>query len=116
MERSGDHFHHSFSGPSTNTATPAPGLPRELPRAFARKQTDFIIELLGRAPKLRFVGPEIKQLASGLYEIRFGIVNDGYLPTTTVMARRAQAIAPTIVRLSVPVEQRHAKRILQIGN
>ena len=26
-------------GPGTNTATPAPGLPRELPRAFARQQT-----------------------------------------------------------------------------
>ena len=72
---------------------------------LADKHTAFAAELISRRPKLTTQGPHIKKLAQGVYEIRFGIVNEGYLPTSSAMARKARSIMPTIVRLSLPVEQ-----------
>jgi hypothetical protein len=71
---------------------------------LAEKQTKFAVELIKRRPKLSLQGPTVKRLAAGLYEVRFGIVNEGYLPTATAMARRARSFMPTIVRLAVPIE------------
>jgi len=71
---------------------------------LAEKQTAFAAALIDRRPELSIDGPHVTQLADGLYEVRLGIVNNGYLPTTTAMARQARAIKPTIVRLSTPLE------------
>lgn len=71
---------------------------------LAEKQTEFIAKMTGKLPILRIEGPEVKRLASGLYEIHLAVVNDGYLPTKTAMARKARSIMPTVVRLSVPVD------------
>jgi hypothetical protein len=73
--------------------------------ALADKQTAFVVEMMKKRPRLTIQGPSIKRLAAGLYEIRFGVVNEGYLPTTTAMARKARSILPTVIRLSVPSEQ-----------
>src|SRR5262245_2387874 len=72
--------------------------------ALAEKQTSFIVELVNRRPKLSVQGPSIKKLATGLYEVRFGIVNEGYLPTATAIARKARSVLPTVIRVSVPIE------------
>ena len=72
---------------------------------LADKQTEFALALLQRHPKLMFEGPEVSQLGADLYEIRFGITNEGYLPTATAMARKARSIPPTVVRVSTPIEQ-----------
>ncbi|MCZ6836174.1 MAG: M14 family metallopeptidase [Planctomycetota bacterium] len=71
---------------------------------LAGKQTEFAVALMGKRPKLNLEGPDVTKLASGLYEIHFAIVNDGFLPTRTTMARTARSFLPTIVTLSVPVE------------
>ncbi len=73
--------------------------------ALANPQTDFIVKLTEKLPKLRVEGPTVKKLASGLYEIRLGVINDGSMPTKTAMARKARTMKPTIIRMSVPVEQ-----------
>lgn len=72
---------------------------------LAEKHTAFIVELMKRRPKLNAQGPTVKKLASNLYEVRYGVVNEGYLPTATSIARKARSIKPTVVRISVPVEQ-----------
>ena len=72
---------------------------------LAEKQTNFAVELMKKRPKPAVEGPVVKKLASGLYEVRFGLNNDGYLPTATAMARKARSFMPTVVRLSTPVEQ-----------
>jgi hypothetical protein len=71
---------------------------------LAEKQTAFIVELIGRRPKLSIDGPTVKKLAGGLYEVRLGLINEGYLPTATAMARKARSIPPTVVRVSTPIE------------
>ena len=71
---------------------------------LADKQTAFILELLKKQPRLSVKGPEVKKLAPGLYEIRLAIVNEGYLPTATAIARKARAVMPTVVRLSTPLD------------
>ncbi len=72
---------------------------------LAEKQAEFVAEVVKRRAKISTQGPVVKKLAAGMYEVRFGIVNDGYLPTATAMARKARSIMPTIVKISVPVEQ-----------
>lgn len=72
---------------------------------LAEKQTQFVLELIERRPKLVIQGPDIKMLGPGVYEIRFGIVNEGYLPSATTMASKAKAIPPTVVRISTVLDQ-----------
>jgi hypothetical protein len=72
--------------------------------SIAERQTAFAAELIKRQPKLSTQGPEVKKLATGLYEVRFGVVNEGYLPTATAMARKTRSMKPTVIRISVPVE------------
>jgi hypothetical protein len=50
-------------------------------------------------------GPTVFELAPGLYEINFAIINDGLMPTKTQIATQNRATHPTIVRISTPVEQ-----------
>ena len=79
--------------------------PSEKLDGLAEKQTAFAVELIKRRPKLVVQGPTVKKLASNVYEVRFGIVNEGYLPTATAIARKARSIMPTIVRISAPIDQ-----------
>jgi hypothetical protein len=67
-------------------------------------QTDFVIDIISRRPRLNVEGPIVTRLADGLYEIRLGIVNEGYLPTATAMARKARSIFPSVVRISTPID------------
>ena len=87
----------------------APGFqmnpPEDQLAELAEKQTAFVVELIAQRPKLSIEGPDVMKLASGLYEIRLAVVNDGFLPTTTSMARKAQSVMPTLVKLDVPVER-----------
>jgi murein tripeptide amidase MpaA len=75
----------------------------ELP-ALAEKQAAFVAALLERRPRLTVPDPTVKRLATGLYEVRFALVNEGFLPTATAMARKGRSVAPTVVRLDVPLE------------
>jgi len=72
---------------------------------LAAKQTAFAVELLGRRPVLSVIGPEVTKLAPGLYDVRLAIANDGFLPTTTMMARTTRAIQPTVVKISTEVDR-----------
>ena len=72
--------------------------------ALAEKQTAFVLELIKRRPALNTEGPTITKLGEGIYEIRFGVLNEGYLPTATSIARKARSIMPTVVTLSLPSE------------
>lgn len=72
--------------------------------ALAEKQCDFIIELLGRFPDVSLTEPEITRLAPGLFEVKAALVNDGWLPAGTAMARRNQRARPYVVRLSTDYE------------
>jgi hypothetical protein len=78
--------------------------PAEALDDLAERQTRFAADLIERRPTLVFEGPDVTRLADGLYEIRFGIVNDGAFPTATAMARKSRAVAPTVVRLSTSLE------------
>lgn len=68
------------------------------------KQTAFAVDIVGRRPRLNVQGPEVTKLADGLYEIRVGVLNEGYLPTATAMARKARSIFPSVVRISTPID------------
>lgn len=71
---------------------------------IAAKQAEFLLDLAGRFPKVSLSDPEVTRLASGLWEIKCGLVNDGYLPTGTAMAVRNRRARPYVVRLGVPNE------------
>jgi hypothetical protein len=73
--------------------------------SIALKQVEFVLELAGRFPDVSLTEPEITRLASGLYEVKAALVNDGYLPTGTAMAVKNRRARPWVVRLDIPDEQ-----------
>ncbi|MEQ9206631.1 MAG: M14 family zinc carboxypeptidase [Phycisphaerales bacterium] len=71
----------------------------------SEKLTDFVVELMSTRPSVSIVGPEIKQLGSGLYEVRLSLVNDGKLPTTTAYSQSKRTIRPIVVRMTADLDQ-----------
>jgi len=72
---------------------------------IALKQVEFVLDLADRFPDVSLTDPEITRLASGLYEVKAALVNDGYLPTGTAMAVKNRRARPWVVRLDTPNEQ-----------
>lgn len=71
---------------------------------LAGKHTEFVVQILESRPVVQVSGPELKELGGGLYEVRLRLTNEGELPTSTVFSRSARSLKPTIVRLSVDVD------------
>lgn len=78
--------------------------PADLLDELSQKHTAFLTRLLEAAPKVEVLGPEVKDLGGGLYEVRLTIVNNGELPTTTRYSRSTRSVKPTIIRLSADVD------------
>ena len=74
-------------------------------RGIAEKQLEFLLDLGGRFPDVSLAEPEVTRLATGLWEIKTALVNDGYLPTGTAMAVSNRRARPYVVRLSVPMDR-----------
>jgi hypothetical protein len=66
------------------------------------KQSDFIIDLAGRLPKVHVSNTIVKELGNGLWEVKVAVSNDGWLPSGTAMAKRNKRARPYVVRLEVP--------------
>lgn len=81
--------------------------------AIAAGHLSLLAELVRRRPQLRVEGPQVKELAPGLYEVRLAIVNEGRLPTATEMGVRARATLPIVLRLSTPTERIVAGRRIE---
>ncbi len=78
--------------------------PTDLLDELAEKQTAFVVALMASRPKISIVGPEVEQLADGLYEVRLAIVNDGEMPTSTAYSQTSKAIRPIVIRLSTDLD------------
>jgi hypothetical protein len=72
---------------------------------IAEKQAEFAIGLLDRLPRVRLEEPQYKALSAGLYEIKIGVVNDGYLPVATARGVANRRVRPLVLRLSLPPER-----------
>ena len=70
--------------------------------SITTKQVDFIVELASRLPKVSLETPIVKELGNGLWEIKVSVVNNGWLPSGTAMAKKNKRARPFIVRLDVP--------------
>jgi hypothetical protein len=70
--------------------------------SITTKQVDFLIELASRLPKVSLETPIVKKLGNGLWEIKVSVVNNGWLPSGTAMAKRNKRARPFIVRIDVP--------------
>jgi len=78
--------------------------PADQLETLAAKQTEFVLKLIERRPRLSLAGPVVTQLSPGVFEVRLGINNDGTLPITTFMARRTRAIPAIVVRISTDID------------
>lgn len=79
--------------------------PAEELDALAAKQADFILDLLSKMPDVSLSTPQVTRLASGLYEVKAALVNDGFLPAGARMAVRNRRALPFVVRVELPEEQ-----------
>ncbi|NUQ48182.1 MAG: hypothetical protein HUU22_19380, partial [Phycisphaerae bacterium] len=73
--------------------------------AIAGKQTEFLLDLAARLPRLAVTHMEIKSVGVGVYEIEFTLVNEGYLPTTPAILRGQRLGHPITVRPDLPAER-----------
>lgn len=79
--------------------------PAEELDGLATKQADFILDLLSKMPEVSLTTPQVTKLASGLYEVKAALVNDGFLPAGTRMAVRNRRALPFVVRVDLPEDQ-----------
>ena len=79
--------------------------PASLLDELAIMHTNFVTKVMDMQPEVEMLGPEVEQIAEGLYEVRVVIQNNGELSTTTSFSRTTRSVKPVIVRLSVPVNQ-----------
>ena len=70
--------------------------------SITTKQVDFLVELASRLPDVSLETPIVKELGNGLWEIKVSVVNNGWLPSGTAMAKKNKRARPFIVRLDVP--------------
>jgi len=78
--------------------------PSDQLNGVSEKLTKFVVDLIDTRPKISITGPEVSELAKGLYEIRISIVNDGKMPTSTSFSQTKHTIRPIVVRLSSDVD------------
>ena len=78
--------------------------PSDQIHGLSTKLTSFVVDLIEMRPEIDILGPEIKQLSDGLYEVRISLVNEGRLPTSTAFSRTKRTVRPMIIRLSSEVE------------
>ncbi len=78
--------------------------PADLLEGLAEEQTAFVVELMASRPQISIIGPEIKQLADGLYEVRIALVNEGKMPTSTAYSQTSKSIRPVVIRLATNLD------------
>ena len=72
--------------------------------SITENQAKFVIEMASNLPNVRLTAPSIKKLSNGLWEVTVAVINDGWLPTGTAMAKKNKRARPLVVRLDVPNE------------
>ncbi len=68
------------------------------------KETEFLIQLAGKHPKIVIEDVKVKHLGAGVYDIRAYVKNDGYLPTVLAHEERTREILPTRLEIDLPNE------------
>jgi hypothetical protein len=76
--------------------------PTNFIQSTTENQAKFIIEMASDLPKVRLTTPSIKKLSNGLWEVTVAVMNDGWLPTGTAMAKKNKRARPLVLRLDVP--------------
>ncbi len=76
--------------------------PTEAIVGITEKQTTFVIDIASRLPKVRLSSPRIEKLSNGLWEVQVAVINDGWFPTGTAIAKKNKRARPFVVRLDIP--------------
>jgi len=78
--------------------------PQEELARLVQEQTEFVADLAGRLPRVRIEPPAVEPLGRGVWRVRARVVNDGYFPTQTAMAKKLRRVTPTVMTLDLPEE------------
>ena len=73
--------------------------PTDAIEAITEKQVAFLVDTANRLPKVRLSTPSIEKLGNGLWEVKVAVINDGWFPTGTAMAKKNKRARPFVVRL-----------------
>jgi len=71
---------------------------------IVKDESDFLIELAKRLPRIVINDIEIKNLGEGVFDITIYIVNEGYLPTVLAHGERTGEVLPTRLVIGLPDE------------
>ena len=70
--------------------------------SITEKQVGFINDIANRLPKIQLSTPTVTKLGNNIWEIKVAVVNNGWFPTGTAMAKKNKRARPLVVRLDVP--------------
>ncbi len=96
-----------------------------IPRYDKLKKNEKLIEdffnlLVAKTPEIKIEGIKIIKQKTGVYKVKFYIVNEGYLPFYLNMGKRNKYSMPILVKLELPkdsilIEGKKINRISDIG-
>jgi len=68
---------------------------------LGRKQGEFLAELAGMLPRVRFAGTEVKAHGGGVFTITVKVENTGLLPTSLRHGQTSRSVKATFVQLQL---------------
>ncbi|MDX2270179.1 MAG: M14 family metallopeptidase [Bryobacter sp.] len=75
--------------------------PAELNKATAA-HSEAILAMSAKLPEVILGDVEVKSLGSGIYQVKATAINQGYLPTATVLQTKSRSFLPARLEVSLP--------------
>jgi len=66
----------------------------------AKEQAEFLVDIANKLPNVHFGTPTVKQLGKTTWEVTISVINDGWFPSGTAMAKSNKRARPFVVRLN----------------
>ncbi len=83
-----------------------PGFAQDAPDSeldrLANEQTQFVVSLIDRLPRVTVQPAVVKKLGDGAWRVSVAVANDGVLPTASAVGLEVRRLLPTVFRIEVP--------------
>lgn len=75
--------------------------PTEVIETRAKEQAEFLVDIANKLPNVYLGKPAVKQLSKTTWEIKISVINDGWFPSGTAMAKENKRARPFVIRLDI---------------
>jgi hypothetical protein len=68
---------------------------------LGRKHGEFLVELAGMLPRVRFTKTEVKAHGDGVFTVEAEVENAGFLPTSLRHGQTSRSVGPTFLQIQI---------------